>query len=125
MVIYRAHSDTEGAVLPSEPLVSVSNLGSNVTIVRFAAHTAEDGYELLAEMLSPLSSGDLEELPKPYADRIHSLPAGKKRNASLLFDSTTIPFQYSSVDEAHNTPGTAIAAMQQYDEKMAEKNISR
>lgn len=93
--------------------------------MRFAAHTTEDGYELLAEMLSPLSSGDLRELPKPYADRIHSLPAAKKRNASLLFDSATTPLQYSSVDEARNTQGTAIAAMQQYDEKMAEKKISR
>jgi hypothetical protein len=64
----------------SDPLVSVSNL-DKITIVRFAADSTEDAYVLLAEILKPLSSGLLHELPLPYADRIHSL---KKNN---VYDS--------------------------------------
>ena len=92
--------------------------------MRFAAHTTEDGYELLAEMLGPLSSGAFEELPRPYADRIHGLRAEMKRDESLKFDGTTSPFLSCSVEEARNFHGTAIAAMQHYDENLVKKKIS-
>lgn len=110
-------------ISPSEPLVSVSSLGSNVTIVRFAAHTTEDCYELLAEILSPLSSGALEELPKPYADRIHRLPAQQKRDASLDMENTAAQYQSSPPEAAHNHNGTAITAMHMYDQMLVENKI--
>ena len=92
--------------------------------MRFAAHTTEDCYELLAEILSPLSSGALEELPKPYADRIHRLPAKQKRDASLNMESTTTQFQSSPLEKAHDNYGTAITAMHMYDQKWVENKIS-
>ena len=92
--------------------------------MRFAAHTSEDCYELLAEILSPLSSGALEELPKPYADRIHSLPAQQKRDASLDMENTTIQYQSSPLEVAHNHNGTAITAMHMYDQILVESKIS-
>jgi urease accessory protein UreH len=51
------------------PLLSVSTINSNLTMVRFMVPTVQYGYELLAEILSPLNT----ELPglSPYQDRIH------------------------------------------------------
>ena len=60
-----------------KPLVSVSNLGNNVAIIRFATYSTEDAYKLLADILGPLSKGALHGLPEPYADRINCLSSGK------------------------------------------------
>jgi hypothetical protein len=62
-------------ILPDKPLVSSSNLGKDVTILRFAADSTEDAYKFLAEVLGPLCTGDLVGFPMPYADRLHCLPA--------------------------------------------------
>jgi hypothetical protein len=80
---------------PNDPLVSVSNL-DKITIVRFAADSTEDAYILLAEILKPLSSGLLYDLPQPYADRIHTL---KKNN---IYDSNI-----NSISTANTCTSTA------------------
>jgi hypothetical protein len=88
---------------PNDPLVSVSNL-DKVTIVRFAADSTEDAYILLAEILKPLSSGLLHELPQPYADRIHSL----KKNTVPDTSSNTHSTNTADVsDEGIDTANTS------------------
>ncbi|KAJ1422454.1 UreD urease accessory protein-domain-containing protein [Ochromonadaceae sp. CCMP2298] len=56
------------AGLASPPLVSVSDLDEDSCILRFALHSVEEGYELLAEVLRPLEG----VMPgcAPYADRL-------------------------------------------------------
>ena len=70
-------------VPPSDPLVSVSNLGPDFSLIRFAADSTEDAYKLLSDILKPLCTGDLKDLPKPYSDRIHCL-----NSEDLTTDST-------------------------------------
>lgn len=73
-----------------EPLVSVSQLGDGLCIVRFAAHSTEDAYVFLAHLLSPLVGGGLSKLPHPYADRIHySKPLFRTTSSTSSSDSST------------------------------------
>ena len=54
--------------IQSQPLISVSCLNSNTTLVRFMANDAEAAYQLLSRLLSPLQ----EHLGfDPYSDRLH------------------------------------------------------
>ena len=132
-------------VPPSDPLVSVSNLGPNFTLIRFAADSTEDAYKLLSDILKPLCTGDLKDLPKPYSDRIHCLNSEdlitdstikknlttdstvtvtddellSNENNTDLHDIDTIPN-----DDTHSTLnpkylGSAALAMKNYDEKIS------
>lgn len=112
----------------------MSHLGDDVTILRFAADSTEDAYILLAEILKPLATGRLCNLPKPYMDRIHclneeelnsnktvsnnnneslSVNIGKKRDLDDL-ESTNSP-----VLTLPNNLGSAIIAMRKYDETLS------
>lgn len=68
-----SNGDAKHLIQAGLPLVSASNLGNDISIVRFAADSTEDAYKLLADLLSPLAKEELMGLPMPYADRIHSL----------------------------------------------------
>ena len=66
--------ETHREVGDETSLVSVSNLGDGVTVVRFIAYSTEDAYMFLMELLAPLSTGVLSSLTPPYSDRVHRLP---------------------------------------------------
>lgn len=112
----------KGWIHPFEPIVSVSNLGNNVAIVRFASESTEDGYKLLSEILAPLCGGALHELPRPYADRINCL-ASTSLTASAASTDQGVK---RSINEVNNAAPrmrgreecTAVAALRQYDESI-------
>lgn len=65
--------DGRGELLMQQSiLVTVSDLSTACTIVRFCAASTEEAYHLLAVMLRPLET----QLPGylPYADRLHGTP---------------------------------------------------
>lgn len=115
-------------IRPFEPIVSVSNLGNNVTIVRFASDSTEDAYKLLFEILAPLCVGALRELPKPYADRINCLVSRKSTTSANSTDRGI----KRSIDQVNNaTSGirdredsTVVAALRQYDENISALRLN-
>lgn len=94
----------ENSLIPEgDPLVSVSDLGHGASIVRFAAHSTEDAYHLLFEILRPVADeGGLQiasqqqlpqqpqqqqqqqQLPSPYADRIHGSNPGIQQKSGVI-----------------------------------------
>ena len=105
-----------------------------MTIVRFAADSTEDAYILLAEILKPLSTGRLCDLPRPYSDRIHCLSTEELDSNDAINSDKSADINGSnhigkkrpigSIEAAsrpapHSTPttlGSAIIAMKKYDE---------
>ena len=134
-------------VPPSDPLVSVSNLGPDFSLIRFAADSTEDAYKLLSDILKPLCTGNLKDLPKPYSDRIHCLNSedvttDSTMKKNLTTDSTvTVTVTDDELlsnenntdlhdvdtitnDDAHSTfnpkyLGSAALAMKNYDKKIS------
>ena len=135
-------------VKPDDPLVSVSNLGEKISVLRFAADSTEDAYKLLAEVLKPLAAGKLSGMQKPYADRIHSLvgqdfrqsrkdklvtidsdviiKSGDKRRIEFVNDDITSNVSSTAknpnLDPNDRMLGSAIRAMRKYDEMLLIDN---
>jgi hypothetical protein len=64
---HRQESDT---FFYKEPLVSVSNLSDDLTVMRFASGSIDDIYKIIIETLSPLQSA-LNYIP--YVDKCHEM----------------------------------------------------
>ena len=64
------HRHESNAFFYKEPLVSVSNLSADLTVVRFASGSIDDMYKIIIETLSPLESM-LNYIP--YIDKCHEM----------------------------------------------------
>lgn len=64
------HRHEPSSFFYKEPLVSVSNLSEDLTVVRFASGCIDDVYKIIIETLSPLESM-LNYIP--YADKCHGM----------------------------------------------------
>lgn len=68
----------EGSRVLEQPLIAISQLPNQTTMVRFMVDSVEYGYELLREILMPIA----DELDGfiPYSDRIHHQDQSVKSN---------------------------------------------
>lgn len=89
-----------------EPIVAVSNLGSGMTVLRFAASNTESAYEFLALLLKPLHS---EIGIYPYQDRLHST------NCCQTITSTNNTSNASTSDDRVRLTTGVISALRELD----------
>jgi len=85
--------------LEEMPLISVSTISSDATVVRFMLPDIQYGYELVMEILRPIAS-ELGGLV-PYADRIHHHIASKEEIEQQTWSSS------SSLSSHHPVMGNA------------------
>lgn len=73
----RSYQEDSSCQTFPDPLISISALDTNISVVRFAGNHLEDINLFLAKVLEPLKAklGDVA----PYADRIHGTVSGRER----------------------------------------------